>query len=126
MNWILVACGGALGACIRYALSMWLAKPTDIFPWPTWWINITGCILAGMLFALTLRFPVLQQEARLLLMVGVLGGYTTFSSFGLETFMLLKQGQVMLALAYALSSLLFGVLCLALAFYLLQWLLQLR
>ncbi len=126
MNWILVACGGAIGACSRYALGMYIAKPTDIFPWPTWWINIIGCVLAGMLFALTLRFPVLQQEARLLLMVGILGGFTTFSSFGLETFVLLKQGQVMIALSYAVSSLVVGVVCLGLAFYLLQYLLQLR
>lgn len=126
MNWILVACGGAIGACSRYALGMYIAKPTDIFPWPTWWINIIGCVLAGMLFALTLRFPVLQQEARLLLMVGILGGFTTFSSFGLETFVLLKQGQVMIALSYAVSSLMVGVVCLGLAFYLLQYLLQLR
>lgn len=126
MNWILVACGGAIGACSRYALGMYIAKPTDIFPWPTWWINIMGCVLAGMLFALSVRFPVLQQEARLLLMVGILGGFTTFSSFGLETFVLLKQGQVMIALSYAVSSLVVGVVCLGLAFYLLQYLLQLR
>lgn len=126
MNWILVACGGAIGACSRYALGMYIAKPTDIFPWPTWWINIIGCVLAGMLFALSVRFPVLQQEARLLLMVGILGGFTTFSSFGLETFVLLKQGQVMIALSYAVSSLVVGVVCLGLAFYLLQYLLQLR
>ena len=124
MNWILVACGGAIGACSRYALGMYIAKPTDIFPWPTWWINLIGCLLAGMFFALSVRFPVLQQEARLLLMVGILGGFTTFSSFGLETFLLLKHGQVMIAMTYALSSVLLGVICLGVGFYLIQSLLQ--
>ena len=126
MSWLWVACGGAMGATLRYALGLYLLKPQNLFPWLTWWINISGCLLAGIFFALTQRYPILQQDARLFLMVGVLGGYTTFSSFGLETFLLLKQGQVMIALTYALSSMLVGVLCLALGFYLLQMLFNLK
>lgn len=126
MSWLWVACGGAMGATLRYALGLYLLKPQNLFPWSTWWINISGCLLAGIFFALTQRYPILQQDARLFLMVGVLGGYTTFSSFGLETFLLLKQGQVMIALTYALSSMLVGVLCLALGFYLLQMLFNLK
>ena len=60
----------------------------------------------------------LQQEARLFLMVGILGGFTTFSSFGLESFQLLKHGTVGLALLYALSSVIVGIIVLALGFYL--------
>ena len=56
-------------------------------------------------------------------MVGILGGFTTFSSFGLETFQLLRQGQHMLTLLYVLSTLFLGVLVLALGFYLAQYLL---
>ena len=126
MSWLWVACGGAIGATIRYALSLVLAKPQNLFPWPTWWINLTGCLLAGIFFALSQRYPVLQQETRLFLMVGVLGGYTTFSSFGLETFLLLKQGQVWIALAYALSSVVVGVIFLVLGFNLCHMLLQLK
>ena len=89
-------------------------------PWPTWWINIVGCFAAGIFFAFSQKFPVLQQEARLFLMVGILGGFTTFSSFGLETFQLFRQGQTVLALSYALSSVVVGVIVLGIGFYLLD------
>lgn len=120
MQWILVACGGAIGASLRYAAGLWLAKPDQVFPWTTWAVNLIGCFLAGVFFALTLKYPVLQQEARLFLLVGVLGGFTTFSSFGLETFQLIRAEQVLLALIYALSSLIVGVMVLIIAFYLAQ------
>ncbi len=120
MNWILVAMGGGIGACLRYGAGLWLFKPSISFPWPTWWINIIGCFAAGVFFAFSQKFPVLQQEARLFLMVGILGGFTTFSSFGLETFQLFRQGQTVLALSYALSSLVVGVIVLGIGFYLLD------
>ena len=124
MNWIWVACGGAIGASLRYALSLYLVKRQNLFPWPTWWINISGCVLAGIFFACTERYPILQQQTRLFLMVGILGGYTTFSSFGLETFLLLKQGHLMIALAYVISSVIVGVVGLAIGFYIFQMLLK--
>jgi fluoride exporter len=124
MNWLLVALGGAIGASFRYGAGVWFLKPTSLFPWTTWWVNILGCFLAGVFFAFTQKYAYLQNEARLFLMVGILGGFTTFSSFGLETFQLLKQGQLPLALAYALSSLIVGVIVLALGFCLFQMVLQ--
>ena len=120
MNWILVAMGGGIGACLRYGAGLWWFKPSISFPWPTWWINIIGCFAAGVFFAFSQKYPVLQQEARLFLMVGILGGFTTFSSFGLETFQLLRQGQTVLALSYALSSLVVGVIVIGIGFYLLD------
>lgn len=123
MSWFLVALGGAIGASLRYSVAVFLLKSTNAFPWTTWWINILGCLFAGIFFAYSQKFPVLQNEARLFLMVGILGGFTTFSSFGLETFQLLKHGQITLALGYAVSSVLVGVLVLALGFYVFQWLL---
>jgi CrcB protein len=126
MNWLLVACGGALGAMSRYGLGLYISQPQHVFPWATWWTNIIGCFCAGLFFALSETFPILQQEARLLLMVGILGGFTTFSSFGLETFLLLKQDQWLLALSYAFSSLMIGVIALALGYALLHFLLGVR
>lgn len=120
MDWFWVALGGAIGASLRYALSVALLKPEQLFPWPTWTINLVGCGLAGIFFALSVRYPVLQQQVRLFLMVGILGGFTTFSSFGLESFLLLRQGYGLIALMYVLSSVLLGVLVLALAFMLTQ------
>lgn len=124
MSWLWVALGGAIGASLRYGAGVFLLKPTNLFPWSTWWINIVGCLLAGIFFAYSQKFPILQNEARLFLMVGILGGFTTFSSFGLETFHLLKQGQVMLAVAYVLSSVVLGVVLLAVGFYSVQALLR--
>ncbi|QIO04802.1 fluoride efflux transporter CrcB [Acinetobacter shaoyimingii] len=120
MNWLLVACGGAIGASLRYGAGLIITKPQSLFPWTTWSVNLFGCLLAGIFFAFTLRYPSLQNEARLFLMVGILGGFTTFSSFGLETFQLIRQGQLSIAMVYALSSLVLGVVILALGFYLTQ------
>lgn len=124
MNWLWVALGGAIGATFRYGTGILLIKPTGLFPWTTWWINLLGCFLAGVFFALSQKYPVLQNEARLFLMVGILGGFTTFSSFGLETFQLLRHGQSILAFSYALSSLVLGVIVLGLGYYLFQTLLK--
>lgn len=123
MNWVFVACGGALGATLRYGAGFLISKPQGLFPWTTWSVNLLGCFFAGIFFAFTQRFPILQNEVRLLLMVGILGGFTTFSSFGLETFQLIRQGQFPLALAYTLSSVVVGVICLAIGFYIFQILL---
>ncbi|NWK72874.1 fluoride efflux transporter CrcB [Acinetobacter sp. SwsAc6] len=124
MNWLLVALGGAIGASLRYGTGLWLYKPSGLFPWSTWVINLLGCFIAGIFFALTQKYPVLQQETRLFVMVGILGGFTTFSSFGLETFQLLKQAQTSIALLYVGSSVVLGVVLLALGFYLFQYLLK--
>ena len=117
MNWLLVACGGAIGASLRYGAGFIIAKPQNLFPWATWSINILGCFLAGIFFAFTQKYPTLQNETRLFLMVGILGGFTTFSSFGLETFQLIRQGQLPIALAYTVSSVILGVIFLAIGFY---------
>lgn len=120
MNWLLVAMGGAIGATLRYGTGMLIAKPQMLFPWPTWWINIIGCLFAGIFFAFSQKYNFLQTEVRLFLMVGILGGFTTFSSFGLETFQLLKQGAVTIALSYVISSVIVGVFMLGVGFYLTQ------
>lgn len=124
MNWFLVALGGAIGATFRYGAGIWFVKPSGLFPWTTWSVNVLGCFLAGVFFAFTQKYTFLQNETRLFLMVGIFGGFTTFSSFGLETFHLLKEGQITLTVAYALSSLVIGVIALAIGFYIFQFMLQ--
>lgn len=124
MNWLLVACGGAIGASLRYGAGFIISKPQSLFPWTTWSVNLFGCFLAGVFFAFTQKYPVLQNETRLFLMVGILGGFTTFSSFGLETFQLIRQGQLTIALAYVVSSVLVGVICLVIGFYIFQMILS--
>jgi CrcB protein len=123
MNWLLVAAGGAIGASLRYGAGLWLVRPQSLFPWTTWSVNLLGCFLAGVFFAFSQRFSVLQNETRLFIMVGILGGFTTFSSFGLETFQLIRQGQFSVAMLYAFSSLVVGLMCLIAGFYIFQILL---
>ena len=113
-----VALGGAIGASGRYALSQLLPVAQGTFPWATWWANIIGCICAGLFFAASERFVSLQGEWRLFLMVGILGGFTTFSSFSLESFQLIKLGHYGLAFGYIFSSILVGVSALAVTYYL--------
>lgn len=126
MQWLFVTCGGAIGASLRYGMSLWFTQPNLVFPWVTWSINVIGCLLAGIFFAYSLKYPVLQQETRLFLMVGILGGFTTFSSFGLETFQLIRAEQLTLAMLYAVSSLIVGVVMLIIGFYITQYLLNLK
>jgi CrcB protein len=86
--------GGALGTLVRYLISVLTATAPHQLPWSTIAINIAGSFLIGFFGTLTLangRFPV-SENVRLLVMVGVCGGFTTFSSFSLQTFDLLRNG----------------------------------
>ena len=90
----LLALGGALGTLARYALSLAALPISQSLPWGTILINVVGSFLIGGFGTLTLahdRFP-LSEDARLFVMVGVCGGFTTFSSFSLQTLDLLRSG----------------------------------
>jgi CrcB protein len=117
MSWLIVALGGSLGACARYGLSGLLIPYTleEKFPWPTFSVNVLGCLLAGVLFAFAEKSHVLTPNLRLFLFTGILGGFTTFSAFGLETFHLLRRGDYLIAGVYVLFSVLCGLGALFLA-----------
>lgn len=100
---LLVACGGALGACGRFLLSTWLFVP-GAFPWPTMAINMAGSFAIGLVWGLGLQQSWFELWGRYLLVVGLLGGFTTFSAFSLETLGLIEGGRVLSALGYALIS----------------------
>lgn len=92
MSVLLVATGGAIGAAARYLAGLWIvARLGAGFPWGTFFVNITGSFLIGIVLVLVER-GVFPPGARLFLAVGVLGGYTTFSSFSYETLQLLAGG----------------------------------
>lgn len=121
----LVALGGAFGALARYhlgrAVAQWLgAQAVGGFPWPTFAANILGSLAMGALMGWLARHGHANEPARLLLGVGLLGGFTTFSAFSLELFALIERGQWPLALGYALASLIAGVGALALGFAILR------
>ncbi len=87
--------GSGLGGVARYTLAGFAQRlnPQAGFPIGTLFVNVTGCLAIGFLSAALASRSLMREEFRLALLVGVLGGYTTFSTFGLETFALLNGGQ---------------------------------
>jgi CrcB protein len=98
IKWLLIAAGGAFGSILRYALQGWVQRSTNSsFPIGTLAVNIIGCALIGFLTATFTGPKLIREEYRIGLIVGILGGFTTFSAFGLETFSLTNDRQFALA-----------------------------
>lgn len=114
----LVALGGALGSVARYSLSGWVLHHTLgwRFPLGTFLVNMIGCLLVGLLGGLVVKFHFFSADTRLFLFTGLVGGFTTFSAFGLETFYLLRRGEVLVAGSYVVSSVVVGLLALWIGF----------
>lgn len=103
---LLVGAGGALGAMTRYGFASLVTRIWPMtFPVATLLINIVGSLAMGLFVGLMARFvPSWQDSARLFVAVGILGGFTTFSSFSLDTIVLIERGEWLLAGAYVLLS----------------------
>ena len=117
---LLVAIGGGIGSVGRYLLSGWALHrtPNWDFPIGTFLVNVTGCLAIGILGGLAVKHELLSPDARIFLFTGILGGFTTFSAFGLETFHLLRRGEMAIAAAYVALSVIVGILVLSLGFWL--------
>tara|TARA_B100000925_G_scaffold28548_1_gene18995 strand:+ start:60 stop:434 length:375 start_codon:yes stop_codon:yes gene_type:complete len=106
----LVALGGALGALLRYSLGLTLE--TNDFPWSTFVVNICGSVILGILSVMAVN-SLISETTMLFLGTGLLGAFTTMSTFSNETVSLIKNNEIALALAYATLSF---ILCIGGAF----------
>ncbi len=116
---LLIMLGGALGTLARYLLSLWALPISETLPLGTLLVNVTGSFLIGFFGTLTLsdgRFPV-AENMRLFVMVGLCGGFTTFSAFSLQTLDFLRSGAVMRAALNVAASVLLCVAAVAAGHY---------
>jgi CrcB protein len=105
VRWILVFLGGGLGSLLRFELGGFVqARIGPAFPWGTLSVNALGCLAIGVLATWIDERSGAGHETRLFLIAGLLGGFTTFSSFGLETFRLLEAARYAAALGNAAGS----------------------
>lgn len=118
-----VSLGAIGGALSRYYLSLWLGKLLGTaFPYATLLVNCSGCLAMGFFFALvTERIFNLPPEVQLLIAVGFLGSFTTFSTYELDAANLLRSGQIGKAGLYWMGSAIAGLLCLQCGFLLARW-----
>jgi CrcB protein len=123
MNYLLVFFGGGLGASLRHAVNMACAKGLGTaFPYGTFIINISGSTVMGLIAGYLAFKGEATQHWRLFLMTGILGGYTTFSAFSLDTALLYERGEVSLAALYVLGSVGVSIAGLFAGLALMRWL----
>ena len=108
---ILVALGGAVGSVCRYKLSSFVLDQTINwrFPLGTFLVNVIGCLVIGVLAGLILKFEMFSSQSRIFLITGIMGGFTTFSAFSIETFYLIREKEFLVASSYVFSSVLVDV-----------------
>ena len=110
MNYLLVFVGGGLGASLRHFINVTCARCIGTsFPWGTFIINITGSTVMGLIAGYLAFKGEASQPWRLFIMTGILGGYTTFSAFSLDTALLYERGALELAAAYVLGSVVLSI-----------------
>jgi CrcB protein len=105
-----VAVGGALGSVLRYLISTWFVERVgSSFPWGTFVINVSGSFLIGIVLQLALSRTGFNPYFRLFFATGILGGYTTFSTYSFEIYNLAASGPAVQSVGYALGSVIAGV-----------------
>jgi fluoride exporter len=110
VSYLLVALGGALGATARFIVAGLVHRvASPFFPWGTFAINVTGCFVFGLIAGIADARGAIGPATRAFVLVGILGGYTTFSSFAFETFELLRAGQVPAAIGNTVGQVVLGL-----------------
>jgi CrcB protein len=108
---LLIFLAGGSGSLARYLVGGWVQRQgTESFPLGTLIVNVLGCLLIGFLAVAFSGRILIREEYRIMITVGFIGGFTTFSTFGLETFTLLDDGQIMRAMTNVVLSVGLGLL----------------
>jgi len=123
MIWLVIAAGGAVGAMARHGLNAAVhVRYSAVLPWGTFVVNALGCLVIGLLAgAIAGTRPHIGEMGRAFLFVGVLGGFTTFSSFGLDTLTLAKSGALWPAAANVVGQVVVGLSAVWLGYGLGSW-----
>lgn len=116
-TWIAVAAGGAAGTLARYLIGVAWARP-GAFPWWTLGINVLGSFALGLIVGVAAARGAASSTLTIALAVGVAGGFTTFSTFSVETLAMVERGESLRATAYVTASVVLGLLAAALGLYL--------
>lgn len=119
MPWLAVAAGGALGAVARYGMAGLVQRVAGgAFPWGTLAVNVLGALLMGIIVEGAARLWTVPTDLRLFLTTGVLGGFTTFSAFSLDAWVLWERGMPVAAVGYVAASVGLSILALVAGFWL--------
>ncbi len=115
---LLLACGGAIGTMLRYTLSGLTYRAFEgMYPWGTLAVNLAGCLVIGFLWGFS-EIEDISSNLRSFVFIGVLGGFTTFSTFALESFHLFRDGEVKFAVSNILVSNVLGIILVFIGFFL--------
>ncbi|HLD40984.1 MAG TPA: fluoride efflux transporter CrcB [Candidatus Omnitrophota bacterium] len=121
---LFVLAGGGIGSLLRYGVSGVFSKTGSGFPLGTLLVNLTGSFLIGLFWGVSEKAVFGNPNWKIFIFAGVLGGFTTFSAYGLESFNLLRAGKPMLALANILLSNIFGIALVGLGFLVSRYLIK--
>ena len=117
-NTLFIGCGSFIGGAARYLVSVAMKAMSKGFPWGTLIVNLVGCLVIGLLWGFFSRTSSEGNTWALFLMVGICGGFTTFSTFSKEALMMLQAGNYVGLLAYVGISVLVGIALVAAGYYL--------
>lgn len=121
MNYLIVFLGGGFGAALRHGVNVTAARALGTaFPYGTFFVNVTGSLVMGLMAAYFAFKGDATQHWRLLLTTGVLGGYTTFSAFSLDTALLYERGEIWLAAFYVVASVVLSLIGLFAGLYIVR------
>ncbi len=117
-QFLLIFLGGGMGSSLRYLLSKTLNPYTTNFFLGTFGVNIIGCLIIGIILGFSAKSTSLSNNTILFITIGFCGGFTTFSSFALENYGMLREGQITSFLLYTVSSIVVGILAVAFGLWL--------